>query len=43
MRAAPPENQRIFLATQIADEARHVRFFDRFFERGRGARGGRRS
>jgi ribonucleoside-diphosphate reductase beta chain len=32
MRAAPQENQRIFLATQIADEARHVRFFDRFFE-----------
>jgi ribonucleoside-diphosphate reductase beta chain len=32
MRAAPLENQRIFLATQIADEARHVRFFDRFFE-----------
>ena len=32
MRAAPEENQRIFLATQIADEARHVRFFDRFFE-----------
>ncbi len=23
--------QRIFLCTQIADEARHVRFFDRFF------------
>jgi ribonucleoside-diphosphate reductase beta chain len=32
MRAAPEETQRIFLATQIADEARHVRFFDRFFE-----------
>jgi ribonucleoside-diphosphate reductase beta chain len=32
MRAAPLENQRIFLATQIADEARHVRFFDAFFE-----------
>src|SRR6266511_1330258 len=31
MRAAPRENQRIFLSTQIADEARHVRFFDRFF------------
>ena len=31
MRAAPTETQRIFLATQIADEARHVRFFDRFF------------
>ncbi|MDP9189605.1 MAG: ribonucleotide-diphosphate reductase subunit beta [Actinomycetota bacterium] len=31
MRAAPTEAQRIFLGTQIADEARHVRFFDRFF------------
>jgi ribonucleoside-diphosphate reductase beta chain len=31
MRAAPTEEQRIFLATQIADEARHVRFFERFY------------
>ena len=31
MRAMPTEDQRIFLSTQIADEARHVRFFDRFF------------
>jgi ribonucleoside-diphosphate reductase beta chain len=31
MRAAPLEEQRIFLSTQIADEARHVRFFDRFY------------
>jgi ribonucleoside-diphosphate reductase beta chain len=31
MRAAPTEEQRIFLSTQIADEARHVRFFDRFY------------
>jgi ribonucleoside-diphosphate reductase beta chain len=31
MRAAPTEHQRIFLCTQIADEARHVQFFDRFF------------
>jgi ribonucleoside-diphosphate reductase beta chain len=31
MRAAPTEDQRIFLSTQIADEARHVRFFDRFY------------
>ena len=31
MRAAPTEAQRIFLSTQIADEARHVRFFDCFF------------
>ena len=32
MRAAPTEDQRIFLCTQIADEARHVRFFERFYE-----------
>src|SRR3954454_5945302 len=31
MRAAPSEDARIFLSTQIADEARHVAFFDRFF------------
>jgi ribonucleoside-diphosphate reductase beta chain len=31
MRAAPREDQRIFLCTQIADEARHVAFFDRFY------------
>jgi ribonucleoside-diphosphate reductase beta chain len=31
MRACPNEEQRIFLSTQIADEARHVRFFDRFY------------
>ena len=31
MRACPTEAQRIFLCTQIADEARHVRFFDRFY------------
>jgi ribonucleoside-diphosphate reductase beta chain len=31
MRAAPTEEMRIFLCTQIADEARHVRFFDRFY------------
>jgi ribonucleoside-diphosphate reductase beta chain len=31
MRAAPAEEQRIFLSTQIADEARHVRFFNRFY------------
>jgi ribonucleoside-diphosphate reductase beta chain len=31
MRAAPTEEQRIFLCAQIADEARHVRFFDRFY------------
>jgi ribonucleoside-diphosphate reductase beta chain len=31
MRAAPTEEQRIFLCTQIADEARHVAFFDAFY------------
>ena len=31
MRAAPNEDMRIFLCTQIADEARHVAFFDRFY------------
>jgi ribonucleoside-diphosphate reductase beta chain len=31
MRAAPTEEMRIFLCTQIADEARHVQFFDRFY------------
>jgi ribonucleoside-diphosphate reductase beta chain len=31
MRAAPTEEIRIFLCTQIADEARHVAFFDRFY------------
>jgi ribonucleoside-diphosphate reductase beta chain len=31
MRAVPTEEQKIFLCTQIADEARHVRFFERFY------------
>src|SRR6184192_4485599 len=31
MRAAPDEDMRVFLSTQIADEARHVAFFDRFY------------
>jgi ribonucleoside-diphosphate reductase beta chain len=31
MRAVPDEHMRIFLCTQIADEARHVAFFDRFY------------
>src|SRR5215208_8524255 len=31
MRAMPDEDIRIFLSTQIADEARHVAFFDRFY------------
>jgi ribonucleoside-diphosphate reductase beta chain len=32
MRAAPTEEMQVFLCTQIADEARHVRFFNRFYE-----------
>jgi ribonucleoside-diphosphate reductase beta chain len=32
MRACPTEEMRIFLATQIADEARHVMFFNRFYQ-----------
>src|SRR5258708_390750 len=32
LHAAPREDERIFLATQIADEARHTVFFQRFFE-----------
>jgi ribonucleoside-diphosphate reductase beta chain len=32
MRAAPTEEMQIFLCTQIADEARHVAFFNRFYE-----------
>src|SRR3954452_18778859 len=31
MRAAPTEEMRLFLCTQIADEARHVAFFNRFY------------
>src|SRR3954454_20953463 len=31
MRAAPEEIMRLFLCTQIADEARHMAFFDRFY------------
>lgn len=31
MRAMPDEDARLFLCTQIADEARHVAFFDRFY------------
>src|SRR3982750_2385888 len=31
MRAAPDEEMRLFLCPQIADEARHVAFFDRFY------------
>src|SRR3954454_14096042 len=32
LRACPDEDARVFLSTQIADEARHVAFFDRFFD-----------
>src|SRR5438094_3629859 len=32
MRAMPNEEMRIFLCTQIADEARHVAFFNRCYE-----------
>ena len=31
MRACPDRRAQIFLCTQIADEARHVEFFDRFY------------
>src|SRR2546423_10034194 len=32
MRACPTEEMRIFLSTQIADEARHAMLFNRFYE-----------
>src|SRR3954462_4598807 len=32
MRAMPDEDMRIVLSTQIADEARHVAFFNRFYD-----------
>src|SRR4030088_619161 len=32
LHAAPHEDERVFLATQIADEARHTVFFPRFFD-----------
>jgi ribonucleoside-diphosphate reductase beta chain len=31
IKACPSEDMKIFLSTQVADEARHVRFFDRFY------------
>jgi len=40
LHAAPHEDERIFLATQIADEARHTVFFQRFFEEVLGVGGG---
>src|SRR6266700_276918 len=41
LHAAPREDERIFLATQIADEARHTVFFQRFFDEVLGVGGGR--
>lgn len=38
--AAPDEDSRIFLATQIVDEARHTVFFKKFFEEVLGVSGG---
>jgi len=43
LHAAPQEDERVFLATQIADEARHTVFFDRYFEQVLDHRGGIRS
>ncbi|HLH68322.1 MAG TPA: ribonucleotide-diphosphate reductase subunit beta [Candidatus Dormibacteraeota bacterium] len=40
LHAAPREDERIFLATQIADEARHAVFFQRYFEEVLGIGGG---
>jgi ribonucleoside-diphosphate reductase beta chain len=40
LHAAPQEDERIFLATQIADEARHTVFFQRFFDEVLEVRGG---
>jgi len=38
--AAPDEDSRIFLATQVVDEARHTVFFKKFFEDALGISGG---
>lgn len=38
--AAPDEASRIFLSTQLVDEARHAVFFNRFFDEVVGIRGG---
>ncbi len=43
LHAAPHEDERIFLATQIADEARHTVFFQRFFDEVLGVHGGLRA
>ncbi|HEY8739151.1 MAG TPA: ribonucleotide-diphosphate reductase subunit beta [Candidatus Dormibacteraeota bacterium] len=37
--AVPDEEQKIFLTTQVVDEARHVVFFDRFFTEVLGSQG----
>jgi ribonucleoside-diphosphate reductase beta chain len=37
--AVPDEEQKIFLTTQVVDEARHVVFFDRFFTEVHGSQG----
>jgi len=42
LHAAPHEDERIFLATQIADEARHTVFFQRFFNEVLEVKGGLR-
>ncbi len=39
LHAAPREDERIFLATQVADEARHTVFFQRYFAEVIGDRG----
>lgn len=43
LHASPREDERIFLATQIADEARHTVFFQRFFDEVLGVGGGLRA
>jgi ribonucleoside-diphosphate reductase beta chain len=43
LHAAPVEEERVFLATQIADEARHTVFFQRFFAEVMGVEGGLKS
>ena len=40
LHASPREDERIFLATQVADEARHTVFFHRYFSEVIGVQGG---
>jgi ribonucleoside-diphosphate reductase beta chain len=40
LHASPREDERIFLSTQVADEARHTVFFQRFFDEVLGVSGG---